>query len=91
MSWFYDNIVERGQACTCWFDGWFGKDWSSCCKEHDSRYMTNKGRNMTKSKVDNDLFKCVRSKGGLAMASIMWIGNKAFSWYYWNKYKKDRE
>jgi len=76
--------------CTCWFDGWFGKSWAECCDTHDKEYMTPAGKGMTKSNVDNKLFKCVRSKGCLLMAAVMWLGNKSFSWYYWNKYKEIR-
>jgi aspartate aminotransferase-like enzyme len=61
-DWFYYNIVERGQYCTCWFDGWFGKYWGDCCKDHDYHYMNQDKHDKTKSEVDNNLFKCVRKK-----------------------------
>jgi hypothetical protein len=87
-NWFCYKIVERGQNCTMWFDGWFGKCWSGCCKAHDWHYMNQDKHNKTKWQVDNELFDCVRISGGLFMACIMWIGNKTFSWHYWNKLKK---
>ena len=87
-DWFYYKFVERGQACTAWFDGWFGKCWKECCQQHDWYYMNQDKHTKTKWQVDNEMFTCVRTKSGLFMATTMWLGNKMFSWYYWNKLKK---
>ena len=87
FRWIYNNIIERGQYCTAWFDGWFGRQWGcSCCKDHDWYYMNQDKHNMTKQEVDKALFMCVKERGGVLMACTMWLGNKAFSWYYWDKY-----
>jgi len=81
------NICERGQACTCWFDEWFGKSWKGCCKDHDKRYKLGLGK--SKLSTDINLFRCVKSNGGFVIASIMFIGVSIFGWYYWNKYRKE--
>jgi hypothetical protein len=85
------SLCERGQACSCWFDGWFNVDWSLCCKKHDYQYMTDDGKGLSKLRVDKNLFDCVKHKGGYIMATVMFIGLNTimlpFSLYYWYKYK----
>jgi len=88
VSKFYD-FCHRRARCSCWFDGWFGKDWAKCCLQHDIDYIV-QSHGMSKSEVDLKLFRCVRERGGVIMASIMYLGNKTFSWFYWNKYSKDK-
>ncbi|NOQ31522.1 MAG: hypothetical protein GQ570_10395 [Helicobacteraceae bacterium] len=42
-----ENWCERGQACSCFIDGW----WSNACKEHDLDYQNQR----VKSKIVSDL------------------------------------
>jgi hypothetical protein len=80
MTW-----CERGQRCSCWFDGWFGKDWSSACKLHDWRYMTSYGFGWTRKQADAELRKNVAKAGAPVMAWVIYVGVRLFGWYFWDK------
>jgi hypothetical protein len=82
------HFFHARAKCSCWFDGWFTQDWGECCARHDHQYMNQSEHTFSKSEVDKQLFKCVRQKGGVIMATVMYLGNKTFSWYYWNKFKE---
>lgn len=84
MAW-YNKLLERGQACTGWFDG----SWKNCCVYHDKLYMTEAGTDLTRAEADDRLFECVKNKSAV-MAYIMLAGVRLFGWYYWNKYKEQR-
>ena len=80
------KLCERGQKCTCWFDGWFGKDWSFCCVEHDKDYIYQ--RTKTKAEADKKLYKCLKIKAGYFMALIMYLAIKKspIAKMYWNRF-----
>ena len=82
------KFCEKGQKCSCWFDGWFGKDWGSCCKEHDFDYIFQ--RTKTKAEADKKFYKCLKQKAGLFIALVMYVGVKYIpvAKYEWNRYKK---
>ena len=94
MKKFFKNFCERGQACSCFFDGWWGK----ACKKHDELYMTPKGKGMKKFIVDLILFWEVVTAVlylapfglviGLGMFLVLTFCPKAYR--NWNKYKKER-
>ncbi len=87
----FNFSCERGQKCTCWFDGWFKRDWSSCCEEHDRDYI--KQRVSTKEKADKDFYKCLQKRAGKFMAWIMYTAVKrsAKSKEFWNFYKNHKQ
>lgn len=66
--------------CTLFPEG----TWAECCKRHDRRYEKMK----SKWKADRLLFRCVKRKGNIVVASIMWLGVTLFGWY--NFYKAQR-
>lgn len=73
--------------CTCWFDS-FGKwSWGECCTHHDVMYIHRSNHDISKKEIDTELYKCVSSKTCKLFGAIMWLGNKAFSWYAWRMYK----
>lgn len=89
-EWINKNICERGQKCSCWFDGW----WSEACEEHDKDYMQTREPKM---KADIKLFKNVLGSGkkfhqkilSPIIAIIMLLGLLIFpvSYIKYNKYK----
>lgn len=83
------KLCERGQKCSCWFDGWFGKSWGIFCEKHDQRYMTVLGKDMTRLECDVELAEGVSSVC-VVIAVIMFIGVRCFGWYYWKKFEKAR-
>jgi hypothetical protein len=85
MSW-----CERGQRCSCWFDGWFGKDWSSACKLHDERYMTDKGFGWTRKQADVELRSSVSAAGAPIMAWVMYFGVRLGGAKSWRKNRMNR-
>lgn len=91
LAWLKSHICERGtNHCSCWFDGWFGKDWSSCCQEHDLDYQFQ--RTVTKQGADTKLRKCLVKKAGKIMAWIMYRGVRtSVGDTAWNKCKKEKE
>lgn len=66
-QWLNDNICERGQHCSCWFDG----TWGECCAKHDKRYAS---KRLTKYQADILLFRCVRKTSNTFMAILMFMG-----------------
>jgi len=74
-----------GKYCTGWFDGNYGH----CCAAHDDSYIIL--REKSKFQYDLGLFKCVWKKNKF-QAVVMFIGLTVIpiSYYYWFKYKKDR-
>jgi len=77
----HKKICERGQKCSCWFDGWFSKDWSLCCKEHDIDYKNLKKGDSTKES-DKKFLKCLKSKANLGMAYLMYSVVRIFGRKY---------
>lgn len=64
--------------CTFWIEG----NWTECCSLHDRRY---ENRRLTRKQADELLFRCVKRKSNRVMASIMYIGVRAFGWYWYDK------
>jgi len=81
---------ERGQRCTCWIDGWFGKSWAWACELHDERYMTPIGKGMTRLECDVELMKNV-AVACKVMAIIMFIGVRCVGGYWWNHFEEARQ
>lgn len=57
------QLCEKGQKCSCWFDGWFGKDWSSCCEEHDDDYTYEVPEKLDRKEADLLFRECLKMKG----------------------------
>jgi len=64
--------------CTLWFEG----NWSECCALHDRRYAN---KRLTRYQADKLLFRCVRRKSNIVMASIMFAGVRTIGWYFYDK------
>jgi hypothetical protein len=81
-------ICERGQHCSCWFDGWFKKYWGDCCKEHDDDYILQ--RTKTKEIADYKFYNCLKSRAGKTMAWIMFtiVSNSKIAQSHWDRYKE---
>ena len=71
--------------CTCFVDSIFGVYIGDCCKQHDEDFYN---QNISKEVADKKLFKCVRSKTNVVLASAMWIAVRTFGYIFWNRYKK---
>ena len=63
--------------CTLWFEG----SWAHCCAMHDRRYAN---KRLTRKQADELLFRCVKRKAGVVMAYTMYIGVRAFGWYFYD-------
>lgn len=80
----FPNWCERGQRCSCWFDGWFNKDWSIACEIHDARYLTSYGRNLTREEVDLEFLDNLKAQGAcLPMRWLMYVGVRLFGGKPW--------
>lgn len=64
-------------ACTCFFDKLFGKDWSECCKAHDSDYDSLKKGDSTKAS-DVKFLECLKTKAWKPVAYIMYGAVRLF-------------
>lgn len=82
LEWF----CHHRSKCSCWFDSLFGKYWGDCCQEHDNDYIEQ--RTSSKQEADLKLLECLKKKSWKPMAYLMHYGNKIFSWYYWEKYRR---
>jgi len=78
LNWFCN---ERAHS-TCWFDSCCGKDWGVCASGHDRRYLN---KRLTRAQADELLYRCVKRKSNVVMASIMWAGVRSFGWYFYKK------
>lgn len=78
--------------CTGWIDSIGKCKWGKCCKKHDDYYMTPLGKGKSKLSVDLELLEDVYSECK-PMGVLMFLGITIlpFSYYYWYKYKEDRE
>jgi len=65
-------------CCTLYPDG----EWSSCCCMHDRRY---ENKRINRAQADELLYRCVLRKSNKINATIMWIGVRAFGWYFYSK------
>ncbi len=81
LDWFCNKRAHS----TCWFDRCCGFDWSTCSKNHDRRYANTR---LTRYQADKLLFRCVRCKSSIVMASIMFLGVRTFGWYQYNKIQR---
>lgn len=62
----------KTDGCSLWPDG----NYRDCCVEHDRAYFVGGGIK-ERRRADNDLFKCVRSKGrtyNKVVAPFIWFG-----------------
>ena len=64
--------------CTLFPEG----NWSECCHQHDRMYGR---KTVSRWVADKLLYKCVRKKSNIVVASIMFIGVRLFGWYFYNK------
>jgi len=78
-----DWFCNKRAYSTCWFDSCCGMDWSNCSKFHDRRYNN---KRLTRYQADKLLYRCVKRKSNTFIASLMFLGVRAFGWYF---YKKD--
>ena len=60
-------------------------NWSMCCARHDRRY---ENKRLTRFQADKLLFRCVNRKSNVLIASIMFLGVRAFGWYFYKKAKR---
>lgn len=58
----------------------FGKP---CCKKHDDDYKLNSG--VPRNIADNDLRKCILSKGYLTLSIVYWVFTRSLGWFFYNK------
>lgn len=73
--------------CTWFPEGW----WSTCCELHDKAYTDQIGQYI----ADKALFICVATSGtnlfevaiGVVVATVMFLGVRAFGKRYYNKLK----
>lgn len=63
--------------CTCFFDSLFNKDWSECCKAHDSDYDSLKKGDSTKSS-DVKFLECLKTKAWKPVAYLMYGAVRLF-------------
>lgn len=59
--------------CTLWFEG----TWSECCARHDRRYAN---KRLTRYQADILLYRCIKRKSNIVMASVMFVGVRLFGW-----------
>lgn len=85
------DLCERGQKCSCWFDGWFGRSWASCCEQHDSNYIYQLTK--TKEDADNIFYECLKKRAGRLMAWVMYqaVKRSKVSQKYWDMYKNQKK
>ncbi len=69
----------QSDACTGWMDSFLGKDYTSCCLDHDIKYWIG-GSKKEKSATDLALRKCVGKIAGAPMGYLMFT----FVWM-WGK------
>jgi len=69
--------------CTFFPEGNWGK---TCCRKHDKRY---ENKRLSKFQADILLYRCVRKKSNVVIASIMFTGVTLFGHY--NYYKAQRK
>jgi hypothetical protein len=89
------SLCERGQKCSCWFDGIkaLSLDWSSACQIHDRRYMTAVGYLKTRKECDVELMENVyncsqdHKKILYVISKLMYVGVRAFGFFYWSRYE----
>jgi len=55
--------------------------WSSCCARHDRRY---ENKRITRRQADILLYRCV-AKHSKPVAAIMYLGVRAFGWYFYKR------
>lgn len=72
------------KGCTCFFNG----TWKECCDRHDRRY---ENKRLTKYQADKLLFRCVRKKSNVVVASIMFAGVTLLGHYSYYKAQKDKK
>ena len=86
------KLCERGQKCSCWFDGW----WGSACEEHDNDYKYK--RLYSKLIYDLKLWYNVTISNkvlfplGFIMGFVMFLGLtiSPIAYINWKKYKKEK-
>ena len=88
----------KSDGCTLFPDG----NYRDCCVEHDKDYYKG-GSSKERSKSDNRLYRCVKSKGAWynkIVAPIMWVGVRIggvgflptpFRWGFGKKKKKKKK
>jgi len=87
---YFSNFCERGQRCSCWFDGW----WGDACAEHDKDYQE---RAYLGSKLSYDLKLWIGvtlankwlSPIGFVMGLVMFVALSLAprSYGFYNKYR----
>lgn len=73
--------------CTCFPDIILEINHSVCCKLHDFNYGK---QHISRWTADKRFFKCLKKKTYLLVAVLMWLGVRAFGWYWWNKSKRSK-
>ena len=73
-------MTKKKDYCSLWPDrSDDGKDWGSCCEQHDECYSAG-GDAASRKKCDKALKKCLKKKAGPVMAWIMYAGVRSFGW-----------
>ena len=66
--------------CSLWPDGdGEGKEWGSCCKQHDACYSAG-GDSSSRKECDIALKECLKEQAGPTMAWVMYVGVRLFGW-----------
>ena len=77
-----DWFCNKRAYSTCAIDGIFGMYWGECSKSHDRRYENNR---LTRYQADKLLYRCINRRSNPFIASVYFIGVRAFGWVYYNK------
>jgi len=81
-----DKLIKGKDYCTNFPDSILGKSYAYCCYIHDVHYSNQPvALEMTRLIADNMLFKCVRKKRGLLVATLIWLGVRIFGAKYYKR------
>jgi hypothetical protein len=80
----------RKNHCSCFIDGigrWY---WGDCCREHDKDYVRS---GISREEADKKLFRCVRKRTNVILASVMYLAVRAGALSVWNilKWRRDND
>lgn len=77
---------ETKDYCTCWFESMYGVPIKECCHLHDRRYAN---KRIMKHQADLLLFRCVRRKANVLVASTMYLGVTLFGDEYYKEAQRE--
>lgn len=68
--------------CSYFPDHLWGINLTDICKTHDLRYET---ESKSRWSADVELFDKVKKEGNVVLASLMFVGVRAFGWVFYGK------